>query len=60
MTDLRSKREKRKIKRKEHPEKYGKFDFFLDILLWIPEIIILPFRMVYWLFRGIGRMFDSF
>lgn len=31
-------------------------DFILDVLLWIPELIILPFRLGFWLLRGIGRL----
>ena len=37
-------------------------DFVLDVLLWIPELILFPFRLVFWFLRGIvrliGHLFD--
>ena len=35
---------------------YTFWDFVLDVLLWIPELILLPFRFVFWFLRGIGRL----
>lgn len=45
----------KKSKRKTNNDNYSILDFFLDVLLWIPELIFLPLRLIYWLFRGIGR-----
>ncbi|KAB8135782.1 hypothetical protein F9U64_10970 [Gracilibacillus oryzae] len=42
-------------KRRKKQEDYTIGDFILDILVWIPEFIIFPFRILYWLFRGLGR-----
>lgn len=34
---------------------YTKTDLFFDILFWIPEVIILPIRILFWSFRGVLR-----
>jgi lauroyl/myristoyl acyltransferase len=47
------KNKKRSVKRRS--DQYSLFDLFLDVLGWIPELLFLPFRIIYWLFRGIGR-----
>jgi hypothetical protein len=48
---LRDKRKKR-----DHTERYSVWDVFLELLCWIPEVLIFPFRLVYWLVRGIGKI----
>lgn len=36
-------------------------DFTLELLSWMPELLLLPFRLLFWLFRGLGRwMSDAF
>ncbi len=47
------KNKKRSVKRRN--DQYSLFDLILDVLGWIPELLFLPFRIIYWLFRGIGR-----
>ncbi|ASN06433.1 hypothetical protein [Virgibacillus necropolis] len=50
-------RKKEKMrKRKENNDNYRFLDFMLDVLFWIPELVLLPFRMIIWLFSGIGRL----
>jgi hypothetical protein len=46
-------REKRK--RRAHGERFSVWDFLLELLCWVPEVFIFPFRIVYWLLRGIGK-----
>ncbi|WP_164670803.1 hypothetical protein [Virgibacillus doumboii] len=31
-------------------------DFFTDVLLWLPELIVFPFRIIFWMIRGLGRL----
>jgi hypothetical protein len=51
--------EKRRKKKQEGF--YGFWDFVFDVLFWIPELIILPLRLVFLLFRFLARsIFDSF
>lgn len=45
-------RKKRK-KSKKNPE--DKWDW-LEILFWIPEIILYPIRLLWWVIRGAARM----
>ncbi|KGR88757.1 MULTISPECIES: hypothetical protein [Lysinibacillus] len=37
-------------------DQYSLIDLFLDVLVWIPELLLLPFRIIYWLLRGVGRL----
>ncbi|MGG3891767.1 hypothetical protein [Metabacillus fastidiosus] len=54
------KKDKMRKRRKDNGH-YTFVDFILDVLFWIPELIILPFRLVFWLIRGVGRfIFDIF
>ncbi|WP_333879507.1 hypothetical protein [Lysinibacillus capsici] len=47
------KNKKRRVKRRK--DQYSLIDLFLDVLIWIPELLFLPFRIIYWLLRGVGR-----
>lgn len=50
-----------KRKRKKQEGTYWFGDIVADILLWIPELILLPFRMVFLLIRLLVRsIFDAF
>jgi hypothetical protein len=48
-------KEKRQRKR-DHGEHYSTVDVLLELLFWVPEILFFPFRVVFWLFRGIGKL----
>jgi hypothetical protein len=48
-------REKRQRKR-DRGEHYSTVDVLLELLFWIPEALFFPFRMVFWLLRGIGKL----
>lgn len=50
----RKKRKTRKSKKSNGD--YTFLDFIFDVLFWIPELIFLPFRLIFWLLRGIGRL----
>ena len=43
-------------KSKKGTENYTFWDFVLDLLFWLPELILLPFRLAFWLLRGFGRL----
>ncbi|GLO65427.1 MULTISPECIES: hypothetical protein [Oceanobacillus] len=45
-------------KQRKNKEDYTKKDLVLDILFWIPEIIVLPIRLIIWLVRGIFKWID--
>ncbi|MED4399992.1 hypothetical protein ABET41_10500 [Metabacillus fastidiosus] len=53
----REKKEKRQKNRKnrKNSDRYTFGDFLLDVLDWVPELILLPFRILFWLVRRIGR-----
>ncbi|SOC15344.1 hypothetical protein SAMN05880501_10875 [Ureibacillus xyleni] len=53
----REKNRTRKGKRSNND--YTFLDFIVDVLFMIPELLFLPFRLVFWLFRGVGRMFGN-
>ena len=47
-------------RKKKQEDSYTFWDFVFDVLFWIPELIILPFRLVFYLFRFLARsIFDS-
>ncbi|MEC2076377.1 hypothetical protein [Metabacillus fastidiosus] len=52
------KKEKRRKKRK-NSDRYTFMDFLLDVVDWVPELIFLPFRILFWLVRGIGRFISD-
>ncbi|WP_147299263.1 hypothetical protein [Halobacillus trueperi] len=52
---LKSKREVLKRSR-QNADKSSIFDFLFELLLWLPELIIFPIRMVVWLLKGIARL----
>ncbi|MGA9225121.1 MAG: hypothetical protein WB217_02135 [Mesobacillus sp.] len=55
--------EKRAEKRRKKKQEgmYGIWDFVSDVLFSIPELIFLPFRLLFLLFRFLVRSaFDSF
>ncbi|MDY0407461.1 hypothetical protein [Paracerasibacillus soli] len=43
-------------KSKKRDDSYTFWDFILDVLFWIPELILFPFRLIFWSLRGIGRL----
>lgn len=50
-----------KRRKKKNEGDYGFWDFIFDVLFWIPELIILPFRLLFLIFRFLVRsVFDSF
>ena len=50
-----TKKEVRK-KRRKYSDQYTFGDFMFDVFFWIPELLFLPFRLIFWLVRGIGRL----
>lgn len=46
-------------KNKKHNDHYSFGDFLIDVLIWIPELFLLPFRIIFWLLRGLGRLIVS-
>ena len=56
MRDWWNRKRAKMRKNKKNNGFYSFWDFILDVLLWIPELILLPFRLVFWLLRGIIRL----
>ena len=50
---------RRKEKRKRQNEQYTRGDFFLDVVLGIPELIILPFRMLFFGVKSMIRLISN-
>ncbi len=49
MKEWWNRKKEQKKKRRRNKEGYSLIDF-------IPELIILPFRLIFWLIRGLGRL----
>ncbi|WP_409252922.1 hypothetical protein V1502_03040 [Bacillus sp. SCS-153A] len=52
------KKRKERRKRKKSEGTYSFWDAVGDVLIWVPELIILPFRILWYLIRGIVSIFD--
>lgn len=52
----------KKSKTKRHQKKkegrYTYWDGIMDALWWIPDLLLLPFRLLFWLLRAVWRLFD--
>jgi len=46
----------RRNKKRKNNERYTFGDFIFDVLFWIPEILIFPFRFMLFLFRSLGKL----
>ncbi len=55
MNDWWEKRKEKTRKNRKNREDYTKSDLLLDILFWIPEIIVFPLRLIFWSIRGLFR-----
>jgi hypothetical protein len=56
MKKWRKKMKEKRTRRRSQGEHFSLVDFLLEVLIWIPEILIFPFRLVFWLFRGLGKL----
>ncbi|WP_407268589.1 hypothetical protein [Radiobacillus sp. PE A8.2] len=45
----------RKRRRKVSNETYTFADGLFDLLFWIPELILFPLRIIFWLLKGVGK-----
>lgn len=46
-------------KGKKSIDNYTVFDFFLDVIFWIPELILFPLRLIFVMLRGLGRFIED-
>ncbi|QAS54319.1 hypothetical protein HLI_19910 [Halobacillus litoralis] len=42
--------------KREGEGRYRFSDFITEVLCWVPELLIFPFRLLYWFVKGIGRL----
>ncbi|HLU23552.1 MAG TPA: hypothetical protein VKZ77_13890 [Bacillaceae bacterium] len=59
MRDWWQKKKTNTRKYKKRNDHYSFLDILADILFWIPEILLLPFRLLFWIVRGFGRLFHD-
>lgn len=60
MKDWWIKKKGKTRKSKKRDDQYTLADFIFDVLLWIPELVFLPFRILFWLVRGLSRSILDF
>ena len=64
MREWWTKKKQKMRKYKKDSDHYTFIDFIFDVLIWIPELVLLPFRIIFWLLRGVVRLaeniFDTF
>ncbi|WP_047984152.1 hypothetical protein [Ornithinibacillus californiensis] len=51
-------RKKENTRKHRKGERYTFGDFIMDVLFWIPELVLLPFRLLFWLLRGLWKIND--
>lgn len=45
-----------KLRRKQKQDSpSGFWDLLIEGIFWVPELIVLPFRLLFWLVRFLGR-----
>jgi len=55
----RERRQKHKQKQKSrNHSRYTFLDFLGDVLFYVPELILLPFRLLWWIVRGVIKFAD--
>lgn len=59
MKRWRNRKNVKNRKSKKGSDHYTFVDFVVDALFSIPELIMLPFRVIFWLVRGIGKMIQN-
>lgn len=60
MNEWWSRKKQKSRERRKNKNEYTFIDLIIDILFWLPELILLPFRIVFWLFRGVIRMIGNY
>lgn len=49
----------KKEKTRRHKKRRGDYTFLdgvADLFFWLPELLLLPVRLVYWVLRVVGRI----
>lgn len=59
MSERWVKKKKVRKERRKDSDHYTLGDFLFDVFFWIPELLFLPFRMLFLLVRGMGRVIDK-
>lgn len=54
-----NKRKQKTRKHKKSKNDYNFWDMVVDVLLFIPELLFLPFRIIFWILRGFGRLIEN-
>ncbi|MFG6117836.1 hypothetical protein [Thalassobacillus sp. B23F22_16] len=61
MWDRREEKKKKTRRARKKKGDYTFWDGFFDLLFWVPELLILPIRLIFFLFRGLGKLLkDAF
>ena len=56
MSERWEKKKEARRERRRYSDRYTFGDFIFDVFFWIPELLFIPFRMLFWLVRGLGRV----
>ncbi|ATP40103.1 hypothetical protein CSE16_08585 [Solibacillus sp. R5-41] len=56
MKEWWQKKKSKTRRRRKGDDNYSLFDFLLEVLFWIPELILFPLRLIFWMLRGLGKL----
>ena len=59
MNEWWERKKKKTRKNRKNNGDYTFWDLIVDGFFWVPELILLPFRIIFWLLRGIGRLIGN-
>jgi len=59
MKEWWNRKKEKSRKRRKNNGNYTFLDFIMDVLFWVPELLVLPFRILIWLLRGLGRFIKN-
>lgn len=54
-----NKKKQKTRKYKKSKSDYNFWDMVVDVLIFIPELLFLPFRILFWIIRGFGRVLEN-
>ncbi|WP_042145900.1 hypothetical protein [Paucisalibacillus sp. EB02] len=58
MEDWWKRKKEKTRKHRKLDDRYTFGDFLMGVLFWVPEIILIPFRTLFWALRGVWRFLD--
>jgi hypothetical protein len=53
------KKKRKKWTQKKNDGTYTFWDGLVEVLCWVPELLLFPLRLIWYLLRGIGKLISN-